>query len=889
VLRGEAGVGKTALLKHLAASASELTVARAVGIETEMELAFASLHQLCAPMLDRLETLPATQREALEIVFGIDIGAAPDRFLVGLGVLSLFSEIADERPLVCLVDNAQWLDHASALTLGFVARRLRAESVAIVFAVREPSTGRDFEGLPSLPLRGLCEADARTLLMRAVPGRLDDRVRDRIVAETRGNPLALLDLPRTMTAAELAGGFELRAARDLPRHLEEHYLQRAGELPEATQRLLLLAAAEPMGDAKLVWRAAHRLGIETSAVAPAEDAQLLDIVGRVRFRHPLVRSAAYRAAAVPERRAAHRALAEATDPDTDPDRRAWHRALAAAGVDEAVAVELERSAGRAQARGGLAASAAFLTRAATLTPVPAVRVRRTVDAAFANIQAGELETARRLLGTVGHGHIDELQRARIDMLRAQMAFAASRGSEATPLLLAAAQRLESLDIALARETYLDAFIAALFVARSNVGAGLRDVAEAARAAPHRLDSDPTAGDLLLDSLAALLTSEDPGAAVPLIRAALQRLCVDETPLTRMRWLWLGCAIASDLWDDDSWYLLSNRHLEVARSTGALSELPHALNALGTILVFCGELTSAASLLEEGRSVQEATGIRTAPYAALALAAWRGQAEVAEQLIEATARDAGSRGEGWGLSFSEYTRALLCNGLGDYEEALAAAGRARDHSQGRAGENFALPELIEAASRTGRIELATDGLSRLASKAQASGTDWALGVAARSRALVSDDAVAERSYREAIDRLCCTRVRGEHARAHLLYGEWLRRKGRRGDSREQLWTAERMFTGMEMEAFAARARRELRAIGDRVRKRTVETRDDLTAQELQIAQLAGDGLSSPDIGARLFLSPRTVEWHLRKIFAKLEIHSRHDLSTALSTSETEQRG
>ena len=501
VLRGEAGIGKTALLQYLVESASDVAVVRAVEVESEMELAFASLHQLCGPMLDRLPRLPVPQRQALEIVFGLSAGAAPDRFLVGLAVLSLFSEVADERPLLCVVDDAQWLDHASALTLGFVARRLLAERVGIVFAARAP--GQELEHVAELEVRGLRDGDARAFLLDHVHGPLDRAVCDQIVAESDGNPLALLALPHIWTAANLAGGFGLPDSEPVAGKIEQSYARRLLQLPSETHLIVVAAAAEPLGDVELLQRAAETLGLDMAAVGPAVDAGLLKVGGRLAFTHPLVRSAAYSSAAAEDRQRVHRALAEATDPEADPDRRAWHRARATASPDEDVASELERSAGRAHSRGGLAAAAAFLTRAAELTPVPAVRVRRTLDAAFARVQAGEFETARSLLTTVGEEHIDELQRARIDLLRAQLAFASNRGTDATPLLLAAARRLESLDISLARETYVDAFSAALFGARLNERVGVPEVAQAARVAPRRSDDAPATTDLLLDALVAL--------------------------------------------------------------------------------------------------------------------------------------------------------------------------------------------------------------------------------------------------------------------------------------------------------------------------------------------------------------------------------------------------
>jgi DNA-binding CsgD family transcriptional regulator len=658
-------------------------------------------------------------------------------------------------------------------------------------------------------------------------------------------------------------------------------VRRVAELPEATQRLLLLAAADPVGDAALVWRAAESLGIEPGALAPAKDAQLLEIGARVRFRHPLVRSAVYGTASAGDGQRVHEALAEVTDPEVDADRRAWHRALAAAGADEDVAAELERSAGRAQARGGVAATAAFLQRATALTPQPARRVERALAAAQASLQAGQFDAALGLLATAEGGAVDELQRARVDLLRAQLAFAASRGTEATPLLLAAAGRLEALDASLAREVYVDAFSAALFGARLNDTVGVADVARAARAAPRASDGRRTAADLLLDALAAI--AQDYATAVPSCRAALQRLSGAISPQERLRWLWQGCVVALEMWEDDSAYVLSDHSVQSARDTGTLSELALALSARTPVLVFCGEVDAAASTVAETESVQEATGISSAPYGALILEAWRGRPRETRELIETTMRDAGARGEGIGVAIGEYARAVLCNGLGEYEEALVGACSASDHREVVA-ENWGLSELVEPATRTGRTDLAADALDRLGTKARATGTDWALGIEARSRALLSEGDQAERGFREAIAHLGRTRVRAELARAHLLYGEWLRREHRRVDARVELRAAHDQFASMGMESFADRARHELHATGETVRKRRTDTRDDLTPQEEQIAHLARDGLSNPEIGARMFLSPRTVEWHLRKVFAKLGITSRRGLATALSTQE-----
>jgi DNA-binding CsgD family transcriptional regulator len=879
IIRGEAGIGKTALLRYTARQASGLRVAQVTGAEGEMELPFAGIHQLCAPMLDQLEALPQPQQDALNVALGLASGDVPDRFLVGLAVLGLLSAAAEERPLLCLVEDAQWLDAASGMILGFVARRLLAESVTIVVAVREPNTRHDFVGLPELVLSGLGEDDARTLLGRAVPGGLDDRVRDRIVAETRGNPLALLDLPGSMSPAELAGGFELPTVTDLPRHLEDHYRQRAGQLPDATQRLLLLAAAEPVGDTALIWRAAHGLGIDESSLGPAEDAQLVEVGARVRFRHPLVRSAVYRAAVVAERRAAHRALAEATDPETDPDRRAWHRAHAAVGVDEQVAAELERSADRARARGGAAAAAAFLARAAELTPDPAERGRRALAAAQAKFDAGASDATLELLATAELAPLDELQRARLERLRAEIAFERTRGSDVPARLLDAARRLQPLDAAMARETHLEAIAAALFAGRLGGKPDVRELAEAAKAAPPA-QQPPRAIDLLLDGLATRFT-EGYAAGLPPLRDALDAFREVEGLTARdVRWLWLACRLAQDLWDDELWHDLASRGVRVARDTGALALLPGMANFLAAFDVHSGAVDDAAGLIDEVTAITQATGIPPLNYAGLMLAAWRGDQARMQAIADTVLPGAMERGEGYSLGIWWWMTALLHNGHGRYAEALADAGRACEHEDVIA-YGWALVELIEAAVHTSRHDEAAAALDRLSERTRASGTDWALGIEAGSRALLSEGEDAETLHREAIERLARSRGVVHLARARLLYGEWLRRENRRVDAREQLRAAHEMFSGIGAGAFAERARHELLATGETARRRSEDARGGLTPQEALIARLAGEGLSNPEIGAQLFISPRTVQYHLRKVFLKLDITSRNQLSRVLA--------
>ncbi|HKA28450.1 MAG TPA: LuxR C-terminal-related transcriptional regulator, partial [Candidatus Binatia bacterium] len=852
-------------------------VARAVGVEWEMELPFAALQQLCAPMLDRLERLPGPQRNALGVAFGLSPGATPDPFLVGLAALSLLSAVGDEQPLLCVVDDAQWLDRASAQALAFVARRLLAERVSLVIATRAPI--EELRGLPELGVEGLRNADARTLLASVLRVPLTEAVRERILAESRGNPLALLELPRGLTTAELGSVFGASDAPALSGRIEESLRRRLGELPTDTQRLLLLAAAEPVGDPALLWRAAEQLGIGLQAAAAAESEELLQVAARVTFPHPSVRSAVYRAAAPHERRAVHRALAEATDPELDPDRRAWQRAQATLGPDEDVAFELERSAARAQARGGMAAAAAFLERATAFTLDPALRARRALAAAEAFHHAGLLGTALRLVATAESGPLDEFDRAQVDVLRAQVSFASNRGSDAPPLLLKAARRLEPQDTRLARDCYLDALAAGVFAGRLAKEGSVEEVAEAARAI-YRSSRPSRPQDLLLDGLS-LVIIEGHAAGATLLRQALAAFRGEDISMEEgLRWLWIACHAAGLLWDYDSWDALSARLVQLARDAGARSALPIGLSTRAGVHIFSGELNMAASLVEEVATVTQATRSSIAPYGALGLAAFRGLETEASELIEAGTREVLRRGEGEGLTFVQWATAVLFNGLGRYEDARAAAEQAGEDSRVVWFSTWGLVELIEAASRTEKIELASDALDRLAETTAASGTDWARGIENRSRALLSDGHAADTFYRQAIGALENTRLGVELARAHLLYGEWLRRERRRLDAREQLRDAHASFSEFGMQAFAERARVELEATGEHALKRTVDARDDLTPQEAQISRLAVDGATNQQIAAQLFISPRTVDYHLRKVFRKLGVKSRTQLARRL---------
>jgi len=792
-------------------------------------------------------------------------------------VLTLLAEVAEDRPLLCLVDDAQWLDRASAQVLVFAARRLLAEPVGLVFAARDP--GQELGGLADLEVRGLPDQDARALLRSVVGFQLDQRVRDRILAETNGNPLALLELPRGLGPAQLAGGFG--PVGTVPARIEQGFRRRLEALPADTRSLMLVAAAEPIGDPVLVWRAAGRLGIPASAAEAAEADGLLEIGTRVRFRHPLVRSAVYSAASLPDRRAAHRALAEVTDRDHDPDRRAWHLAAAAPGPDEQVAAELERSAGRAQARGGMAAAAAFLQRAVELTGEPVRRPERALAAAQANLQAGAFDAATELLALAAAGPLDELQQARADLVRGQIAFASGGGSDAPALLVKAARQLEPLDAALARQTYLDAWLAAMFAGRFADAGDLHEVSQAARSAPPPAGA-PRPYDLLLDGLAVLVT-EGRAQAAPLLRRSARVFAEEEIPMAeRLRWSPVAAVAAGTVWDEQSWHAIQARELQSCREAGMLTQLVIWVNATALLTTWRGDFAAAASLIAEAEVIGAATGTRFPPTAAVLLAGFRGAETEAIPLIESVSTAARAVGQGVTVQLSQWAAAILCNGLGRYENALAEA-QAAEQTVELHTSKWALPELIEAAGRTGQTRLAADALGRLAEATSIGETDWAHGIYARSRALLSDGEDAERWYREAVDRLSRTGFRPELARAYLLYGEWLRREGRRADARAQLRTAHDMFTAIGMQAFAERARRELLATGETVRRRTADMNGHLTPQEAQIARLARAGLSNPEIASQLFLSPRTVEYHLAKVFTKLHITSRRQLRQALPVS------
>jgi DNA-binding CsgD family transcriptional regulator len=877
VVHGDPGFGKTALLEYAVEAGHDFRVVRTSGAEGEMELDYAAMQRLCSPLLEFIERLPGPQRDALGVAFGLSGGKAPSPFLVGLAVLGLLSEAAEQRPVLCLVDDAQWLDSASGGALAFVARRVLAERTAFAFATRKLGSG--LAGFPHLRVDRLGRRDARTLLESVLAARLDESVLERILAETGGNPLALVELARELTPAQLAGGFGLPAALSLSAGIEQSFSRRLTRLPRDARRLLLLAAAEPLGDPALLWRSARELGIPETAAYTVEAEGWLTLDGAVTFRHPLVRSAVYGSAEPNHRREVHRALADATDPELDPDRRAWHRAQATSVPDEQVAVELERSAGRAQARGGLGAVAAFLERAAALTPEPADRAKRLLAAAGAKRDAGDLGAALGHLASVEAGVLDELGRARVDLLRAQIALEQRRGEDAGRLFLDAASRLEPLDPELARETYLEALGGAMASDVEVVG-GAPAVAAAARAAPPGA-VPPRAVDVVLDAFAIRLT-DGYAAAVPTYARALELLlATDIASEDGSRWLSVSSGrnsniVALEMWDDEAVHLLAARRVQVARDTGALGHLPFALSFLVRSHILAGELAAAALALDEARLIAEATGNSAVVNAPMILAAWRGDETQASELIDASSEEAARRR--W--ASNNYARAVLYNGLGRHDAARDAAWELFESDPIGYGSHL-VPELAEAAARTDDQVSLQYALDWLSERTRVIRSGWATGMEARVRALLSDGEVADSQYRQSIEHLSRTRLRLELARSHLLYGEWLRRERRRLDAREHLRTALEAFGSMGAEAFARRAQRELLASGERARKRTPETLDQLTPQEVQIAHLAANGQTNREISAQLFISPSTVEYHLHKVFRKLAVRSRTELARRMA--------
>ena len=869
VLRGEPGIGKTALLDEIVARAEGMAVVRLTGVQSEVELAYGALHTLWSRLSEEgLSRLPEPQRFALRAAFGVEAGTPPSVFLVGLAMLNGLADLAAQHSLLVAVDDANWLDQPSAQALSFVARRLQAEGVGLVFAVREIMD--ELDGLLELPIVGLAPEDARKLIGSALRIDVEEAILERFITETEGNPLALLELSPGFASPDPEGMLDRRDQRGLWVQLEDSFQRRVQALAGEAEMLLLTAAAEPSGDPLVFWRAVDLLGLSRDAAGAVQEAGLLCVGSRVVFRHPLVRSASYRFAPADARRAVHRALSEAVDPDVDPDRRALHRALATPGPHEKVAVELERSAERAFRRGGYAAAASLLERALALTSDRDRRGSRALAAAEAKLAAGEPRSTLDLLSIAEQGPLDALGSAQLELLRARIAFAVGRGRDAPALLLKAAKKLEPLDPTKARDAYLDAMRAVLFAGRFAEDTHLRDVAVAARGVV--CPDPPLVPDLLLKAFASMIV-DGYSAGVPLARRAVATLRHDQfSAAADLGSLALGAQLAVTLWDEAAYDELTQRQVRLARATGALEVLPIVLTNLAIKHILAGELVAAATLVEEIEVISEATVTPVPPYAAVAVAA-NGAPADALALIDASLKAATERGEGAAVKWIQLAKATLCNGLGRYEDAWIAAASAYEdpvlHS------TWIASELIESGVRSGCPARAARAAEDLREMASAVRTDWVLGVDTRSRALLADGEIAEDLYRRSIAHLQRTRRPLELARSRLAYGEWLRRRRRRIDARRELRAAREMFDGLGAVAFTDRATRELAATGETAQQRpsVAGTRTDLTARESQIARLAAEGLSNREIGQQLFISHRTVGYHLEKVFSKLGVSNR----------------
>jgi DNA-binding CsgD family transcriptional regulator len=851
-----------------------------VGVESEMELPYAGLQQLCGPITDRTDHLSPLHRNVLDQAFGLRSGSPPERFLIGMAVLELVSAVEREQPLIWLIDDAQWLDRASVQAIAFVGRRLLTERVVIVVAVRNSREENDLAGLPEVKVDGLGPEDAGRLFDSVVSGPNDPVVRERIIAETRGNPLALLELPRAWTTAELVEGLSGSSRGPLAGQLERGFAKRLGELPADTQTFLTLAAAEPKGDAELLWTAAKHLGLGSTVVDPAEQAGLIEVGRRVYFRHPLVRAAAYRSASLEKRLDAHRALADVTDPVLDADRRAWHRACSTVIHDEGVARELEKAADRAKARGGFLAAAALLERAALLSPGGEHRANRTLAAAQANREAGSLDAALHLLSALDSDTPSELRDALADQLRGKIAFDQRQGTKAAELLLSAAQRLERSAPRLARDMYLEALAAAVWAGGADGEGMMTKVAEAVCAAqPAEIPVRTT--DLLLDALAYMVTDGYTAAAKMMSSAlaAVRDHDLGPREVSGLAWVVGGRAagvIAAEAWDYDTGRAVAERQVDLARRSGALVQLQLALSFQAFFVLLTGDISTAAGMLDEERQLSTMTRTETGGHCDLLFAAFLGDAERAIPAIEAAIDEAAADGQSRTVALAHHSASVLFNGLGRHAEALRRAQRVLE--SGVLGlQALAISELAEAASRENDADALAFAGEWAHERAQATPTRWALGIAARISALQAGNDHAAAYFEESIDHLAVTSLRVEHARSQLLYGEWLRRQGLRGDARTQIAAAHDSFVAMGVGAFAERARRELSATTGRRARRSLDVSSvQLTSQELQIAQLVQQGLSNREVGGRLFLSPRTVEWHLRNTFGKVGVTSRRQL-------------
>ncbi|MFE1199546.1 AAA family ATPase [Streptomyces olivaceoviridis] len=874
VLRGEPGIGKSALLHQASQYAEGFSVLRVEGSEFETDLAFAALHQLCRPLIDGIAQLPGAQRTALEAALALSDESTPHRFRAALAVLSLFAEAAAERPVLCLVDDAHWLDEETLHTLCFVARRVGSERVALVIAARESGKAAMLAPLPSLPIGGLDDSSARSLLSSRVVGPLDPRVCDRIVVEARGNPLALLDLSHSETPERLAGGFAVPSPRPVAMTLEEDYRKRLECLPPDTQLLLLAAAAEPTGDSSLLWRVMHRLGIDASAAEPAQEDGLITIDTRVRFRHPLVRSAAYTFVSGRDRRRVHQALAEETPAAVDPDRRAWHRGQAALAPDEGTAADLHAAANRSRARGGAAAAAAFLTLAASLTPDPGRRATRILEAAQAKHDAGSPSVALDLLRSMTVPADAHTLAARAQSLRAQIAFDSQRDDPSVQLLLRAARNMARLDGEAAARTLVEALAGVVFVGRFAPAERRDDITRAAAALPRGTVPEGALDTLFRGTITRMLDGHV--AAAPLLRKAVRDYGRDVEHRHNVGWLWIVGSAAMDLCDEVAWAALVDRHVRLARRAGALTALQVGLSYQALVHLHTGAFDRASACADEAALIAETIDSPPLSASDLTLDAWRGTDEQVGARLELRLMEAEAAREGRLVTVGHYARAVYLNSIGSYDEAFRSAElAAADDEMGF--HAWITPELVEAAAATGRADRVRSTMADLRDRTVANDTDWARGLELRCKALLADGLGADALFRDAIAHLARSAARAQCARTHLLYGEWLSRiAGRRAEAVTQLHTAHAMLIAMGAHGFALRAKKALKAVGEEPHAIAVPTVDHLTPQERHVARLVATGLTTKEAAAELFVSPRTVDAHLRNIFRKLGIDSRRQL-------------
>jgi DNA-binding CsgD family transcriptional regulator len=880
VLCGGHGTGKTMLLEYAIDSAADLRVSSVIGVESEINLEFAALHQLLVPCMPLLSTLPAPQRDAMMIAFGLEAGPPPDLFLVGLAALTLLSRAAEDQPRLCVIDDVHWLDHESAHVLGFVARRLHADRVGFIAAVGESAAQQVFERLPAITVRGLPDVEARELLGSVVDGPLDAQVAARILADTHNNPLALMELGTEYTAEQLAGRASLPEPIPLGQRLRDRFLGQVRDLPPDVQAFVLLAAADVTGERGRLWRAAARAGIDADTVA-ADAACALEYSGNwVRFRHPLVRSAVYHGATDPERRCAHAALSETASSEADLDQCAWHRAAAAITPDEELATELQHAAERACARGGYTAAAALLRRSAELTPGDGARAQREVALADVELRIGHAEQARELVRAALPRLTDDVARGLAKRRNGEIRFAEGNATEAAVILADASRGLAS-DARLSRDTILEALEAAIWAGPAET----REIASAAQALP-AAPSPLTVTDLLLEGYSARFTAGYHASVSPL-RAAVAALRADDLdPEIGLRWFGLGVAAAGSLWDEQAVFDLSDRWVHTARALGAFTTLPVALASLAMSDWLTGRFGGADEQFAKMRELLAESGrprmLGIDSRGTGLVLAYRGHITEAREAGLAQVHESTARGQQGPADIGRYIVAVADLFGGDYDGAMSAALPVVDDDPAFTAE-ISLPELIEAATRAGNHEAAATAYKTLSQRALAAGTPWALGLRARCEALLDDSGNAEDAYLESLSQLARSRVTVELARTHLLYGQWLRRAKRRRDARQELRAAQDMFAAMGADHFTKLAGTELRATGERARVRRPETTYDPTPQEASVAGLAAAGASNNEIAAQLFISPSTVDYHLRKVFRKLNVTSRTQLARSLGSA------